>query len=85
MAAKKKTISIKKPTLEKTVSLKWALLIFVLTNFEEAKLELVKTLEMETENLCKKAQKAFLDENKKHAKGEDVLIVYTTFCIQVRE
>jgi len=83
--AKKKTISIKKPTLEKTVPLKWALLIFVLTNFEEAKLELVKTLEMETESLCKKAQKAFLDENKKHAEREDILIVYTIFCIQVRE
>ncbi len=65
--------------------MKWKLLIFALTNFGEAKLELVKTLEMQTESLCKKAQQAFLDENKKHAKGEEILVVYTTFCIQVRE
>ena len=65
--------------------MKWALLVFLTTNFQETNVELAKTLEMETESLCEKAKQVFLNENKRNAKGGKILIAYTTFCIQVRE
>ena len=65
--------------------MKWALLVFLTTNFQETNFELVKTLEIATGNLCLQAQQVFLNENKKHAEGKRMFIAYTTFCIKVRE
>jgi len=65
--------------------MKWALLIFMFSSFQETNLELVKTLEMETERLCKKGMQVFKDENKRSDMRGNLLFTYKTFCVQVRE
>jgi len=66
--------------------MKWALLMFVLTSVPELDIRLVKTLEIETESLCVKAQQTFRNENLRlrGIKGRAPWI-YQSFCIQVRE
>ena len=66
--------------------MKWALLVFMISTFPEPNVQLAKTLEMETESLCKKAQQVFLSENKSMSEGMDsILFGYKTICVQVRE
>jgi len=66
--------------------MKWALLVFLFTTIPETNMQLVETLEVETESLCVKAQLTFRDENLRLGgiKGTSSW-VYESFCIQVRE
>jgi len=66
--------------------MKWALLIFMITNLQEVKVELIETLEIETENLCKKGQQIFVDESKRmFAETDQVIWAYQAMCVQIRE